>query len=89
MITKKIYKLSQNAGIERTLEYNLCESTTEDGKAYGIEVVLTSSKVNERVKIENISNDKDVVLKLLTYLYENAVDTIHFKDIVEDYISSL
>ena len=85
----KIYELNQTVGEKRTINYNLCENTIENQLIYGIEIVSFSNDTKEIEKIENVSYEKDKVMKLITLLYENAVDTTHFKDVVEDYISAL
>ena len=88
MITEKIYELNQSFLGNRTLKYNLCENKGENGLYYGIQLVVSSQDNTEEVAIENISEDKQYVLNLITYLYENAIDTIHFKDVIIDYIDS-
>ena len=57
-----------------------------DNKTYGIELILRSNSINESVKVEDISRDKTEVLNLIDCLSENGVDTIHFRDVIEDYI---
>lgn len=81
--------LSQRSFGGRKLEYNLCESENDSilsGKTYGIELILRSSSINESVKVEDISQDKTEVLNLIDCLSENGIDTIHFRDVIEDYI---
>ena len=89
MKTTKIYELNQTVGGKRTINYNLCENAVENQMIYGIEIVSLSEDKKEIEKIENVSYEKDEVIKIITLLYENAVDITHFKDIVEDYISTL
>lgn len=74
---------------QRVLEYSLCENESEDGKLYGIQLASNSKNSNEKITIENISSKKDFVVNLINILHENCIDTIHFKDIVEDYIDTL
>ena len=81
--------LSQRSFGGRELEYNLCESENDsilNNKTYGIELVLRSDSINESVKVEDISQNKTEVLDLINCLSENGVSTIHFRDIIEDYI---
>ena len=81
--------LSQRSFGGRELEYNLCESEIDSilsSKTYGIELVLRSNSINESVKVEDISQDKKEVLNLIECLSENGIDTIHFRDVIEDYI---
>lgn len=86
---ENVYILSQRFFGGRELEYNLCESEDDsilDNKTYGIELILRSNSINESVKVEDISRDKTEVLNLIDCLSENGVDTIHFRDVIEDYI---
>ena len=89
MNKKESYKLVQNSLGGRVLEYKLLESKLSKEKDifYGIKLSLKSQKINEEIIIDRISQDKSVAEDLLEYLYENSVDTIHFKDIVDDYMS--
>lgn len=89
MITKKIHELNQTWLGRRTLKYNLCETENEEGLQYGIQLIVNSESQKEEIAIENISNNKQYVLDLITYLYENAIDTIHFRDVIIDYMNSL
>lgn len=86
---ENVYILSQRSFGGRKLEYNLCESENDsilNNKTYGIELVLRSDSINESVKVEDISQDKAEVLNLIDCLSENGVSTIHFRDVIEDYI---
>lgn len=86
---ENVYVLSQRSFGGRELEYNLCESENDsilNNKTYGIELVLRSDSINESVKVEDISQNKTEVLDLINCLSENGVSTIHFRDIIEDYI---
>ena len=89
MCKKETYKLIQNSLGGRILEYSLVEENMLSKKDtfYGIKLTLKSKKINEEVIINRISKEKTVVKNLLEYLYENSIDTIHFKDIVDDYMS--
>lgn len=84
----KFYDLIQKSLNQRVLEYSLCENESEDGKSYGIQLASNSKNSSERITIENISSKKDFIINLINILYENSIDTIHFKDIVEDYIEN-
>ncbi len=83
---KNIYSLNQKNSLDRVMEYNLCESGDLNEKYYGIQVKLISEKINEEIKIEDISCDMNFVMNIIDYLYENAVDIVHCKDIIEDYM---
>lgn len=86
---KNIYRLNQKNSLNRTIEYNLEENVRDNQILYGLEVKLISSKINEKVKIEDISNDVNFVMNIINYLYENAIDTVHCRDVIDDYILSL
>ena len=85
---ENIYILCQRSFGGRKLEYNLCESENDSilNKTYGIELILRSADINESVRVEDISPNKREVLNLIDCLSENGVDTIHFRDVIEDYI---
>lgn len=89
MKIEKIYELNQTIAMKRKTIYNLWENEIESQTVYGIEIVVFSNNKQESSKIENISRDKNQVINIITLLYENAVGISHFKDVVEDYISSL
>lgn len=70
----------------KIIQYKLLTNKTYENKImYGIAV---SEKSGDNIifeeKIEDISNDKSFVLNLINYLSDNAVDTAHFKDVIED-----
>ncbi len=83
---KNIYNLNQRNSFDRNIEYNLYESDDINKKYYGIQVKLISEKIREEVNIKDISCNLDFVKNLIDYLYENAVSTVHCKDVVEDYM---
>lgn len=86
MKKEKIHELKQTVFGGRIIDYYLLY---ESNNSYGIEIMLKSKNKNEDLKISDISKDKNIVVNLIKYLYENSVDTIHFKDIVEDYVASI
>jgi hypothetical protein len=70
----------------KVIDYNVCEDEHDNAIHYGIQVTdRTGEDYNEEM-IEDISPSKDFIYNLLMYLYENSIDTVHFRDIVEDYI---
>lgn len=79
----------QKALKEKVLEYSICENESENGKFYGIQLSSNSQGCKEKIIIEYISDQKNIVTNLINILYENSICTIHFRDIVEDYIDSL
>lgn len=86
MQIKNIYNVVKKSSGGKVLKYNLCEDNNSDEKCYGIEVLLEDNGLAEREIIKDISNDKSEVLSLIDYLYENGVDIVHFREVVEDYI---
>ena len=85
MKKEKIHELKQTIFGGRVIDYYLCENDNN----YGIEIMLKTKKENESLQIDNISTNKDIVVDLIKHLYENSIDTIHFKDIVDDYMASI
>lgn len=73
----------------KIIRYFLLTNTDEYSKVmYGI---CISEQIKDNVlakeKIENISDDKNFVSDIINHLSENIIDTVHFKDIVDDYMS--
>lgn len=83
MKKEKIYELKQSVFEERIINYYLCENDSK----YGIEIMIETKNENEISQISNISKNKNFVVTLIKHLYENAIDTIHFKDVVDDYLA--
>ena len=74
---------------DKIIQYFLLTNTDEYGKVmYGICISeQIKGNVSTRETIENISDDKNFVSDLINHLSENVIDTVHFKDIVDDYMS--
>ena len=65
------------------------EYITEDNvqyKGYGIRAI---EKGETKEEIEDISDEKPMVLALLKLLCENKASYIHLKDIVEDFLATM
>ena len=73
----------------KTVFYNLIQTEFEGKSSFGIQVITKAANHLEDETIKDISPNEDFVKKIINYLYENAVDNTHFKDVTEDYILSL
>lgn len=91
MSVKEVYEKVLSVEILKTIRYSIVEKLIDGFVHYGIKIssVVGDSDEREDTAVELISRDKEIVEKLIEYLYENSVDTIHFKDVVEDYIFKL
>lgn len=79
---KEIVLKSMN---NKTVRYDILENRKNGKISYGIKIFENyNGNVQEEVA-ENISDNKETVLKLINYLSENVIDTAHFKDVIEDY----
>lgn len=74
-------------GIGHTAVYGLqvCRPDNYEKKFGGGEAFVNCCTV---CKIEDISSNKDTVLRLLNLLEKNLVSPIHFKDVVLDYLNT-
>lgn len=77
------------SSLKKTVFYNLTWVEYKGGKSFGIQIITKAKDYTEEEIIKNISSNEDFVKKIINYLFENAVDTIHFKDVTEDYILKL
>ena len=77
------------SSLKKTVFYNLTWVEYEGEKSFGIQIITKTKDYTEEEIIKNISSNEDFVKKIINYLFENAVDTIHFKDVTEDYILKL
>lgn len=82
-IIKEIILKSMN---NKTIRYGILESKENNDIKYGIGIYETYKGNTMNETFNDISDKKEVVINLINYLSENAVDTAHFKDIIEDYI---
>ena len=85
MDIKNLYEKNFSS-LGKTVFYNLVKTQDEGENSFGIQIVTKSRSYEEKETIKDISQKEDFVKKIINYLYENAVDTTHFKDVVEDYI---
>ncbi len=74
---------------EKTIEYKIISEKFENKTCYGIQVSEKSEKFSNSESIKNISDSFELVKKIALCLFENSIDTSHFKDIVEDYITAM
>ncbi len=88
MVVKNVYQKSIPC-MGKTIEYKMLESFYDDySYYYGIQIKEFYKDNYFEELIEDISSNKTFVYNLITYLYENGIDTVHFKDIVEDYMAA-
>ena len=88
MNIKNLYEKNFSS-LEKTVFYNLTCDKFGGKKNWGIQIITKTNGYAEEETIKNISLDEKFVKKIINYLYENSVDTIHFKDVIEDYIFKL
>jgi hypothetical protein len=77
---------------EKIIQYDLCETGDECGKnivSYGVRVKSFCEGVYEEEYFLNISTDKTFIENIIKYLYENSLDVINFKDVVNDLLFKL
>ena len=86
MTVENLYEKSLHSMANKTIRYNLCETSDGDINHYEVQICENSPKINREETIESISPDKKFVCELIEYLCENVIDTAHFNDIVQDYI---
>lgn len=86
MKIRKIYKNKLTTLRKKTIEYSIFSEKFENKTSYGISVSEKCEHFSNYESIKNISSDFESVNKLAKCLAESAIDTSHFKDIVEDYI---
>lgn len=72
-----------NLQFKKIVEYNICEKNIKNTKIYGINILEHfENKNNSDTKF--ISENYDLVLKILTFLYENSIGFYNFKEVIED-----
>ncbi len=86
MIIRNLYEKSLPIMNNKVIKYNICENKYSGQTHYGIQIIEEIGRKHNEEMIESISPNKNFVYGLLSYLCENTVDTVHFKDIVDDYI---
>lgn len=65
-----------------TVEYQLIKIN----EIYGITMVTNQNGITRSVSAQNISKSKIEVENLISYLYDNLIDDVHFLDVVKDYM---
>ena len=86
MIIKNLFEKRITMMNNKIIKYNICEFECDGQMHYGIQIAEKSGRDYKEETIEGISPNKNFVYSLLLYLHENIIDTVHFKDIVNDYI---
>lgn len=70
----------------KRIEYRITTCEKDGSEHYGIQVITDAKDYREDEAVDMISPDKNFVEEIITYLYQNSIDTVHFKDVLEDYI---
>ena len=65
-----------------TVEYQLIKIN----EIYGITMLTNQNGITRSVSAQNISKSKIEVENLISYLYDNLIDDVHFLDVVKDYM---
>ncbi len=86
MVIKNLCEKKLSAMNNKVIKYNVCESKCDSQMHYGIQIVEDVGENHNEETIEGISTSENFVYNLLSYLYDNIIDTVHFRDIVDDYI---
>ena len=87
-IYMKQFSKINNLQCEKVIKYSICEKSVENIKIYGINI-YEYLKNKEKNETEFISENYDLTLKILTFLYENSIGIYHFKEIIEDILWKL
>ncbi len=86
MSTQSVYVNELSSMEGKKIDYKITTYEKDGCKQYGIQVVTDAKDYHEEESVDMISPDKNFVEEIIKYLYQNSVDTIHFKDVLEDYI---
>lgn len=89
MIIKNLLEKSITMMNNKIIKYNICEHKHDNQIHYGIQIIEKNGRNYKEEIIKGISPNKNFVYSLLLYLYENIIDTVHFKDIVNDYMMQI
>lgn len=73
---------------KKIIKYNICEKNIGNSKIYGINISEHFEGKNNN-ETEFVSENYDLTLEILTFLYENSVGVYHFKEIIEDVLWKL
>mgnify|MGYP001011983181 CR=1 FL=1 len=88
---KTIYTktFSEIKGIQQycKISYNLFEYSEPNGKIFGIEIGYSDNFETKNTLIKNISYSKNLVLDIITYLYENSIKDESAEYIIKDIMS--
>lgn len=86
MSTRSVYVNELTSMEGKKIEYRITTGEKDGCEQYGIQVITDTKDYHEEEAVDMISPDKNFVKEIITYLYQNSIDTIHFKDVLEDYI---
>lgn len=86
MSTQSVYVNELTSMEGKKIEYRITACEKDGCEQYGIQVITDAKDYHEEETVDMISPDKDFVKEIITYLYQNSVDTVHFKDVLDDYI---
>lgn len=82
--SKSYSSISDTLQNSRTINYDLVKSRFGNKNFYGIHITSCNKGDFFEDMVMNISSDKNFVLDILKYFYENAVDIMNFKDVLND-----
>lgn len=77
-----------NLQFKKIVEYNICEKNIKNIKIYGISISEYFKNESKNDKIF-ISENYNLTLKILMFLYENSIGIHHCKEIIEDILWKL
>lgn len=77
-----------NLQCKKIIKYSICEKNVKNIKIYGINI-SEYLKNKEKNETKFISENYDLTLKILIFLYENSIGIYHFKEIIEDILWKL
>ena len=86
MIIRRVYVNELSSMNGKKIEYKITTCEEDGCEQYGIQVITDAKDYHEEETVNAISTDKEFVKEVITYLYQNSVDAVHFKDVLEDYL---
>lgn len=86
MISGGLYGKILNLEEDKTIQYSMIINMLDSIPHYGVHLSQNITGVREEESIPEVSCNKDSVCGLIDALYQNCVNMLHFKDVVEDYI---
>jgi len=86
-IFKRQFTYIKNIQDAEKVYYNLYETNSGSNTTYGIEIISEKNHALEETSLKQISESKNFIVNILTYLYENAVKPEHALGIINDLIN--